>query len=123
MTVLDAGALVAVERKDQRARLLLTRAAQTGALLIPTIVLTQVWRGGGPRQALLGRFLSVPEVELVPVGHALARAAGLLLGRSGTSDAVDACVVALAVSLQAPIVTSDPDDLRRLDDRVRLVLV
>jgi predicted nucleic acid-binding protein len=44
----------------------------------------------------------------------LARQAGVLLGRSNTSDAVDALVVATAIALRAGIVTSDIDDITLL---------
>lgn len=36
----------------------------------------------------------------------------MLLGRSNTSDAVDAIVVATAIALRAGIVTSDIDDIQ-----------
>lgn len=122
MTVLDSGFLVAVERRKASVPAILLGAAGS-PLLVLTVVLSQVWRGGGPRQAVLSRFLELPEIALVPVGAELGRAAGVLMGRSGTSDAVDACVVALALSKQAPVVTSDAGDLRRLGPRVRLVEV
>jgi len=53
----------------------------------------------------------------------LAYRLGLLLAKSGTSDVVDAHVALLARRLQAIVLTSDPDDLRALDDTLTLVTV
>jgi predicted nucleic acid-binding protein len=51
-----------------------------------------------------------------PIDEKLAKAAGVLLGESETSDAVDAIVVAMAFELGGIVVTSDPDDLRKIAD-------
>jgi hypothetical protein len=79
-------------------------------LVVPSPVLTQSWRGGA-RQASLARVLRACLIE--PTSEVIARNAGVLLGRSRTSDAVDA-VVATAINHGALIVTSDPDDLNLL---------
>jgi hypothetical protein len=47
-----------------------------------------------------------------------AHAVGTLLGGSGMSDVVDAHVVLTAASVFAAVLTSDPDDLRRLSDEL-----
>jgi hypothetical protein len=109
--VLDAGALIALERGD-RAMWRRFKAA----LLAQSVPLThagvvgQVWRGG-PRQALLARALD--GVDVRPLDLPLGRAAGELLGRTDTSDVMDAAVVLLAQDGD-DIVTSDADDLRLL---------
>ncbi|MFL6053880.1 MAG: PIN domain-containing protein [Actinoallomurus sp.] len=47
--------------------------------------------------------------------EAIAKRAGELLGRTRTSDAVDAIVVATAIDRKATLIlTSDPDDLKAL---------
>jgi hypothetical protein len=51
--------------------------------------------------------------DVVPLDKFLGRRAGVLLGRAGTSDVIDAAVVLLA-SDGDRILTSDPDDLRHL---------
>lgn len=116
LIVMDAGALVAVERRAGGIRQSIDRAAKSGAqFVVPAPVLAQVWRGGA-RQALLARFLRLPFVEVDLLSKATWRAAGELCGRSGTSDVVDAAVVACARERGANVViTSDPGDLRRLD--------
>lgn len=55
-----------------------------------------------------------------------ARHAGVLLGRAGLTDAVDAIVVAEASKARTTILTSDPHDIGRLvevDDAGRDVYV
>lgn len=110
--VLDAGALIAIERLDRRARTALE--TRRGPLIVPAPVLAQVWRDGA-RQARLGRFLRARGTVIEPFDRARARAAGVLLGKSGTSDVVDASVIVSARLHRAWILTSDPADLRKLD--------
>ncbi len=95
---------------------------------MPAGVVAQAWRGGG-RQALLARALT--HCDEVPLEGSLARATGLLCGRAGTADIVDASValVAAARSQTGPtaLITSDPSDLghllQTLDASVRLVAI
>jgi hypothetical protein len=54
--------------------------------------------------------------DVLPLSEDDARDVGRLLGRSGTSDVVDAAVVVSAVREKCAVVTSDPDDLRALAD-------
>jgi len=109
--VLDAGALIAVERADREVIAMLKAERRAGR--VPTThggVVGQVWRGG-PRQALLARLLDA--VAVVALDHALGRRAGALLGRCGNDDVIDAALVLLAVSGDL-ILTSDPGDLDEL---------
>jgi hypothetical protein len=110
--VLDAGALVAVDRGD-RAMLARLRAAERHGLGLRTssIVLAQVWRDDRGRQAVLAALLKAAEIR--EVDESAGRAAGVLLGRAGTSDPIDATVVLLADAGDR-IVTDDPGDLKRL---------
>ena len=110
--VLDAGALIAVDRGD-RAMVARLRVAEREGLELRTtgVVVTQVWRDPGGRQATLARLLKA--VDIKPVDDRLGRAAGVLLGRAGTEDAVDASVVAVSATGDR-IVTSDAADIRRL---------
>jgi hypothetical protein len=89
---------------------------------MPSGVVGQVWRDGRV-QAALARFLRVPEVEIVPLGDQLARSCGELCGAAGTSDVIDASVVIVARQRRDVIVTSDSDDLRRLDSRAAIVRI
>jgi predicted nucleic acid-binding protein len=107
----DTGALIAAER-DSRAvwrmhRRLIERGTQP---TLPTVVLGQAWRGGP--QARLSRLVHGRLIE--PATEQQARAAGAALAASGGSDLIDAAVVMTALERGDMIVTSDPDDLRRI---------
>ena len=110
--VLDAGALVAVDRGD-RAMLARLRVAQQHevGLRSNAMVVAQVWRDRRGRQADLARLLRAVDVRAVDQRDG--RDAGALLAESGTADPIDATVVLLAAPGDR-ILTSDPDDLTRL---------
>jgi hypothetical protein len=113
--VLDAGALIAFERGDARMRALVREALKDGVrLVIPSGALGQVSRGA-PRQAPLRALMKGPTTAVPALDQVLAEAAGVLCGRSGTSDVIDASVVLVARRERAVVVTSDVGDLRRLD--------
>jgi hypothetical protein len=109
--VLDAGALVAVDRDDRRV-LAMVRVLQRDAVGLRTSAgaLAQVWRHGA-KQANLARFL--PGVSVAPLDEPAAKATGTLLRSSRTTDVVDAHV-ALLVNRGDSVLTSDDDDLRVL---------
>jgi predicted nucleic acid-binding protein len=117
---LDAGALIAFERDDRRTVALLRRAVETGGrVAVPAGVVGQVWRDGR-RQARVARLLAAERTDVVPLDDRGARAAGQLSGRSGTADVIDAPVALCARERDHTILTSDPDDLRRLGGRLRM---
>lgn len=121
--VLDAGALIAVERRSRRmAALLEVSARHRIEMIVPSTVLAQVWRHGS-KQALLARSLRNPGILEAPLRHDDAKLTGELLGSSATTDIVDAHVVVLAGRLEAPVITSGPGDIARLDDRLDLITV
>src|SRR5690349_17583538 len=112
MLVLDAGAFVAVERGDRAVVALVKRERLAGRPPGTSgAVVAQVWRGRRGRQVPVAMLLAGTDV--VPVDDILGRRAGMLLARSGGSDAVDASVVCLAADGD-DILTSDPGDLRSL---------
>jgi hypothetical protein len=110
--VLDAGALVAVDR-DDRAMIARLRAAQRRGLELRSnaMVVAQVWRDPQGRQAQLARLLRAVDVRAVD--RATGRQAGVLLGAAKTGDPIDATVVLLA-SPGDRILTGDPADLTTL---------
>ena len=110
--VLDAGALVAVDRGDRPMIARLAVAQQHGLeLRSNTMVVAQVWRDRQGRQASLARLLRAVDVRAI--SYEDGRQAGVLLGQAGTADPVDATVVLLARPGDR-ILTSDPGDLTRL---------
>lgn len=121
---LDTGALIAIERHDVRARGIIRQALDDGvAIHIPAAVVAQAWRTGDGRQAPLARFLGERHHQEVPLDSAHARAAGRLCAMSGTTDIVDAHVVLLANLHDAIVVTSDPEDIHRIDPTVEVFVV
>ena len=107
--VLDAGAFIAVDRGD-RAMVARLRAAQQAGLELRStgVVITQVWRDPAGRQANLARLLK--SVDVRAVDDHLGKQAGVLLGRAGLNDAVDASVVAVAATGDR-ILTGDVGDI------------
>jgi hypothetical protein len=110
--ILDAGALVAVDRGD-RSMIAQLRVAQRRGLELRSnsMVVAQVWRDRHGRQAGLAQLLRAVDVRAVSPQDG--RQAGVLLGVAGTSDPVDATVVLLA-SPGDRVLTTDPTDLTRL---------
>lgn len=109
--VLDAGALIALDR-NERAMWVRLKALQDAGEVPVTHggVIGQVWRGG-PRQARLAMALA--GVEVRPLDERLGRAAGELMGETHTSDVVDAALVLLAADGDE-IVTLDRADIEML---------
>jgi hypothetical protein len=119
----DAGGLIALERGDRRVLALLARAAQRGMrVTVPATALAQAIRNPA-RQARLARLIRQPATDIVPLNGPDATATGLLLARSRTNDIVDAHVVICARRANQIVVTSDAEDLRRIDSKLALVVV
>lgn len=118
---LDTGALIGLERGDQRVRSLLQRAVtERIPLAVPAGVIAQAWRGG-PRQARIARLLADPAVEVVLLDDPTARAVGTLIARSGHHDVIDVCVALCAAERGHVVVTSDPNDVTAVDPRLTLI--
>jgi PIN domain len=118
---LDTGALIALERKEERMRALLERilAYPEAIIHIPAGVLAQAFRDGS-KQVRLTRLLKERRTHVVDFDRQTALAVGVLLGLRGTNDAVDASVVLCARRYRQAIVTGDARDLRRLDSSIEL---
>jgi hypothetical protein len=119
--VLDAGALIAIDRRDRTVGAML-RVAQQQHVAVRSSggAVAQVWRDGA-RQANLARVLSGVDVAALDV--TAAKHIGPLLGATNTSDAIDGHVAQL-VKAGDHLITSDPQDLRLLlGNRVRDVTI
>ncbi len=118
---LDAGGLIALDRNNRRIIALLERATELGLrITIPATALAQAMRSPA-RQARLSRLIRHVSTDLVSLNGPDATAVGLLMARTGTADIVDAHVVLCAQRTGQAVVTSDPDDLRRLDASLKLI--
>lgn len=110
--LLDAGAFLAVERGDRDVVALIKRERLANrSPLSHGGVVAQIWRGGSGRQAEVARLLR--GVDVRALDEELGKKAGVLLARSGATDAVDAALVCLATDGD-DVLTSDPGDLRSL---------
>jgi predicted nucleic acid-binding protein len=119
----DAGGLIALDRGDRRVLVLVARATERGVrLTVPATALAQAIRRPA-RQARLSRVIRQATTDLVALDGPDATAVGLLLASSGTDDIVDAHVVVCARRAGQAVITSDPEDLHRLDSDLRLVVV
>jgi predicted nucleic acid-binding protein len=120
---MDAGGLIALDRNDRRVVALLARSRETGVMVtIPASALAQAVRQPD-RQVRLARLVRQPTTEVRALDRVDATNVGRLLAASGTADVVDAHVVICARRNDQRVVTSDPDDLRRLDPALQLLIV
>jgi predicted nucleic acid-binding protein len=120
---LDAGGLIALDRRDRFVMLLLHGAEERGArVTIPATALAQSIRRPDV-QARLSKLVRQQTTDVVALDQHDAVAVGRLLAFSGTADITDAHVVICARRRHQIVITSDPDDLGRLDPRLELVVV
>jgi predicted nucleic acid-binding protein len=110
--VLDAGALIALERGSKAVVVIVEQTAAVAAeIVVPASALAQVWRGG-PRAALIARAIDGAEID--PLDADRAQEVGLRLGARGADDIADAHVVCCALERGGVVVTSDPNDIEAL---------
>ena len=118
---LDTGALIALDRDDRRVIAILARAAEIGAsVTIPASALAQAIRRP-ERQVRLARLIRQPTSDIVSLDRVDATHIGRLLAASKTADVVDAHVVVCARRANQGVITSDPDDISRLDPTLSIV--
>jgi predicted nucleic acid-binding protein len=116
----DTGALIAIERRSRRMQALLEEIDRRDwQVAVPAAAAAKAWRGG-PRQARIAALLGDERTEVVVLDDPAARAVGLLCGRSGHADVVDVSVALCARQRNLHVVTSEPDDLRAVDDALIL---
>jgi len=109
--VYDAGVLIAADRNERRVWAEHKVRLQSSLIpLVPSPVVAQASRS--PDQVQMRRLLR--GCEVADFGVHDAHHVGALLGKSKTSDVVDASVVQLAIRRNADIVTDDHRDIERL---------
>lgn len=122
--VLDAGALIAIERHDRSMWAILAEARERGTeTVIPATALAQVWRSG-PRSAPIALLIEASFIDSLDEDRA--KQVGNRLGARKTSDVTDAHVVSCAIDRRAAVATSDPNDIAELsdpDDQLTLIRV
>ncbi len=106
----DTGALIALERRGQRARQIVERAAELKVrIVVPSAVITEWWRG---RSDVRQRIVAAVRIE--PLSEDVAKIAGEALARVRTATAIDAIVMASAAQRGDLVYTSDVGDLEDL---------
>lgn len=124
--VLDAGALIALERATA-AMTALVSDVRTGRarVIVSDAVLAQVWRTGSGRQsriaALLG--LKAAQCERVPLDTVAAKRIGAVIRACGHSDVVDVHVALVALDREAAVITSDRADILAVDPRLAVRII
>lgn len=110
MITFDTGALIALERRKERA-IKVYRAAREKSVVVasPSVVITEWWHGRTDwREKILAG------IEVVSVDRALAALSGVALGKVRGATAVDAIVMAFAATTGGVVYTSDVSDLEAL---------
>ena len=109
--VYDTGVLIAADRSERHTWAEHRVRLEAGIIpLVPSPVVAQASRS--PKQAQMRRLLR--GCEVVSMDEAAAHAAGALLGKSRTTDVVDASVVVLSIRHGADVVSDDAEDIQRL---------
>ena len=120
---IDAGGLIAFERRKREAVILIATALRDGLpIAVPGSVVAQVVRQPS-RQVAVMTLLRDRRVEVVSLDRRAAVGVGVLLGQSQTTDVCDAHVVLCARERGQWVMTSDRRDLHRLDPSLRLIPV
>jgi hypothetical protein len=113
--IFDAGALIALERRNRRVWARFEDALHTERHMVTHGgIIGQVWRDG--RQSLLARALMA--LKVAPLDGSVGRRAGELLKRSRTSDVLDAAIVVISKNGDE-VLTSDPHDIALLAEVAR----
>lgn len=87
-----------------------------GTICIPAGVVAQAWRSS--RQIRLARLLKSPDIDVAVMTLSVARSVGSMCAESGHGDVVDVHVALCARERHHAVVTSDPDDIARIDPTV-----
>ncbi|MFV2198943.1 hypothetical protein [Nocardiopsis sp. LOL_012] len=123
VVVFDTGALIALERRQARMWRLVQRVVREHRrIIVPAGVLAQAWRDD-TRQHAISRLIKGRTTLIDPLNKETARQAGALLGRAGASDVVDGHVALLGAKFRAPVLTSDPDAIGKIDPALTIVCI
>ena len=119
---LDAGALLTLDHPAtaiaMQARL--TEAVRRGGTIcVPVGAIAQAWRSS--RQVRLARLLKSRDIDVAVMTPNVARSAGLLCARSGHDDVIDVHVALCARERRHAVITSDPDDISRVDPALPVI--
>lgn len=106
----DTGALIALERRKERAMKVYTHARARGLVIsTPNVTLAEWWRGRTDRReaVLRGLLVEPPSDEVVKL-------AGIAVGKVRRATIIDAIVAAFAVHRTGVVYTGDVSDFEAL---------
>jgi L-ascorbate metabolism protein UlaG (beta-lactamase superfamily) len=92
-----------------------------GAICVPVGAVAQAWRG--PRQVRLARLIKSVDVDIAVMTLSVARAVGFICASTGHTDVIDVHVALCARQKRHAVLTSDPDDIARIDPTLQLIRV
>jgi predicted nucleic acid-binding protein len=121
---LDTGALLALDHAAKAVAmqdLLKALSRRGGSLCIPAAVVAQAWRS--PRQVRLARLIKSFDVEIAVMDLDVARSVGLVCAATGHHDVIDVHVALCARERGHAVVTSDVDDISRVDPSLAIISV
>ncbi len=126
--VIDSGGLIALERRSPfMVGILLEVLAGRVEVVVPRTVIAQVWRGS-PAQANVNRLINAGGTRAGPVvidelTAQRAKQIGVTIGRTAHPDVVDVHVAVVAAERGHAVLTSDDDDIARVDAGLVIVHV
>jgi predicted nucleic acid-binding protein len=106
----DTGALIALERRKERAMKVYSHAKDRGFVVAtPNVTIAEWWRGRTDRRDIVfaGLLVEPPSDEIVKL-------AGVALGKVRNATTIDAIVAAFAAQRTGILYTSDVDDFHAL---------
>jgi predicted nucleic acid-binding protein len=119
---LDTGALLALDHPG-KAVVMQARLEETlrrgGTICVPVGTIAQAWRSS--RQVRLARLLKSRDIDIAIMTPNAARSVGLACARSGHDDVIDVHVALCARERSHAVVTSDPDDILRIDPALPVI--
>jgi predicted nucleic acid-binding protein len=106
----DTGALIALERRKERAMKVYSHAKERGlAVATPNVTVAEWWRGRTDRREAILRGLLVEAVS-----DDVMKLAGVALGEVRAATTIDAIVAAFAVQSTGILYTSDVADFEAI---------
>lgn len=106
----DTGALIALERRKERAMKIYTHARERGLVVAtPNVTVAEWWRGRTDRREAVWKGLLVE-----PPTDETVKLAGLALGKVRGATTIDAIVAAFAVQRTGIVYTSGVEDFHDL---------
>lgn len=119
---LDTGALLALDHASKALTMqerLDEARVRGGTICIPVSAVAQAWRG--PRQVRLARLIKSSDVDIAIMTLSVARIVGSICATTGHADVIDVHVAVCARERGHAVVTSDLEDLARIDPDLPLI--